>query len=507
MARGSVRRGGTLVAALAFVLVTSLLVSGGLSWVASHRSLTWSRSSSEAALLLAEGALNDELHFIGVNAQNPVPSLRSSAPTENGEGVPLGRNGTLPDVDGQFWVFSCQPRANPDDVPVAWSGSGPVEIEATAIIRGARRTLRIRAMTQSIFGLFASFALGEQGSNNHVISPAGSAMLDIVGLIGTNGIVQGGQGQISYTGAINANYTVTGGTSQFTVPPIFIVQPRIEFPSVAQVARFTFYDRLPANLRSPSTSSDDDIYNWLRQDANNDNHQMRRYVAGASSETLSSDNTEPIPNVRNAFVSGNNGPTFVNTSGNNRGGPWHNTYVPEANAKPGTSGVVRTVILPPGDYVFRNVDLSWHAQTEFVVDNGGLSAPLTAERPAVRIWVVPTGNNDKIATPIVGTKEDSGTFRLFYAKAGRTFSFERSSQYPSNQPYITRGAVYAVVPGNASINFVGLNNAANSFTLMGSLLANSIRYTGHSQIIFTQGDNMGDIGAGAGFTGGYVEVN
>ncbi|MDX2064315.1 MAG: collagen-binding domain-containing protein [Fimbriimonadaceae bacterium] len=142
MARVRVR-GSALIGAMSLTLMGALLVVGGMMFTGSQRRLAHARTDSEAALLLAEAGVNDELNQILRNTANGslTPTGWGTAPTKLTGQPYAGRKGTITGTPGSYWVYS----ATAANGTTAWSGTGPVYITCAAVVNGALRKVAVEA--------------------------------------------------------------------------------------------------------------------------------------------------------------------------------------------------------------------------------------------------------------------------------------------------------------------------------------------------------------------------
>jgi hypothetical protein len=483
------QRAMVLITSLVVVLISAALVGASLSLSAAHNNLTWRYVESESALLLAEAGINDEFALIN-RSRLDGGEFESSAPDEDGR----GRIGTVADVNGQFEVKTT--AFGSETLP--WTGSGRFWITSTGTVRGVRRTIRVTGGTQSVFDMYASFAVNSANADNNVFTLNGTDVT-IDGVIGTNGDVQGSisPSRLRFTQAINAN--TANYSSQFRVssyPGANIVNWnfRVDFPTVTEIARHSF----------PGQS---DVWAYLR--TTNDNSRIRTFTESGAS--LTADGTEVaqiIPVDLNPWVTGYTG---GNLSGPQKDfGAW--AY---ARPGPGTDGK-RALIFPPGDYVFPRIDLVANPNCVIIIDNGGLTEPFSTSRPQVRFWIPPasSGNNqgDLIAVETrFSAPDDVQKFRLYYARGGAL----QLTAIRADGAFVTQGGVYATESGGTRIQFDSPAHARLFF--LGSLISDRVGFSGNfssaselgsARLIFPA-DPMGDDSdfmTGAGFVGGYTEL-
>jgi choice-of-anchor A domain-containing protein len=141
VSRCRAREGGALIGALGVSLILTLLVAGTITLASSYRNMAKVRGDSEAALLLAEAGVNDELNRIALRMKSYPANQWSSSP-DLLPGEPYrGRKGTVPDVPGTFWVYSSTGETN----TTAWPGTGPIYVTATAVVGRSMRRVSVEA--------------------------------------------------------------------------------------------------------------------------------------------------------------------------------------------------------------------------------------------------------------------------------------------------------------------------------------------------------------------------
>lgn len=505
-------RGSALLAAIALSGITAMMVGAGL-WIAlGNYDLSWSENKAEAALLLAEGGINDELATIAANFSSQTAAGASSAPTiGTGETMTFpgenhavyGRKGTLDTVSGgTYWVCATNNEWwKSGATPVAWDGvTTPFWITSTAYVNGAWRRVESQASTLSIFAEYAVYATAYYNNNSNALGQS-AANVTVTGTAGTNGQVQVANGSsFVATNLINAN-TDFQGSGQFQTDnlapggKIFSQGAPFNYPTTATLLK---------RIKGLSGMTDAQAWSWLTTNKQNVS-KVYRYKTTATSATISSGNCQAVTSV---------GLTLTNAN-------WS-----AANAKPGTSGGVKTLIFEPGDYLFNTVQLNYDPSVEIVIDPQALASGGTPGQ--VRFWIYDAANknNDNIDLPITMTKAssltvpDAGLFRVYAAKDGKSFTFNRPSNikdYLGNSitsNFNVYGCVYAVTrqPGTTTtgqgtqINLQGANGSGpGTIVLNGSLLADKVSFQGPCNVIFQKSNPAGDLPSGAGLSGGYYD--
>jgi hypothetical protein len=191
-------RGAAMMAVVALTLFASMILGAVLLNARNQYTLTWARTNSESALLLAEGAINDEISYINIHMYDANTNTRSSQnTTANGEPY-KGRKGSISGVNGQFWVFTSADAAG----TTAWDGnSSTLYITANARVNGAWRQVQIGGpnMYSSIFTNYGVFGVNNNnGTNTTNVTLNGAANLIVNGTVGTNGGVSCGTGQMHF---------------------------------------------------------------------------------------------------------------------------------------------------------------------------------------------------------------------------------------------------------------------------------------------------------------------
>lgn len=139
--RRRARKGGALIGALGVSLILTLLVTGTITMASGYRNMAKVRSDSEAALLLAEAGVNDELNRIALRMKSYPANQWSSSPDQLSGEPYRGRKGTVPDSPGTFWVYSSTGETS----TTAWPGTGPIYVTATAVVGRSMRKVSVEA--------------------------------------------------------------------------------------------------------------------------------------------------------------------------------------------------------------------------------------------------------------------------------------------------------------------------------------------------------------------------
>jgi hypothetical protein len=490
--------GAALITALILVVIISSMVGASLMYSQQHHTLAYVNVRSESALLLAEGGVNDELQYIATNlASSAITGLSSqpvagSGETERYPGENFTIKGRKSTVDGQpgeyFWVYSSNDR----DGTIPWDGRQfTFWITSSAKVDGSWRRVRVQTSANSIFGLYAIFALASYGNNSNSVQMS-AATVNVVGIGGMNGTLTGGNSSITVSTALNAN-TSAVSTGQFTSSNVasggsLITQAApVIYPSVSTVLK---------RLKGRNGDTDAQAWTWLSTGANNSNNTgIYTYSSHPSSTTLSTANCRALNlgitslfnsagNTKgnwstagykpSSYLTGtgfaitgasNTSPIEITTSANHgfstgdsvcitgvtgntaANGNWTvtksaakkftlNSSVGNGAGSAGTAypNVIRTLIFEPGDYYFTSVNLGFDYATQIVMDPQAHASGGTPGQ--IRFWIYDPANgtqNDTMALPITSTLAsgelvaDPANFRLYYAKDNKTFSFQRPS--------------------------------------------------------------------------------
>jgi hypothetical protein len=489
-------RGRALVGAVAVATIAGMVLGVALVLNSSYNRSVFIKSDAEAALLLAEGGINDELNAITINLQ--AGNFGAATPPTQKAGEPYkGRKGSVEGTTGDYWVFTSKdPEGNEP-----WDGTSTFYVTANAVVNGSARKVRIGGPNQKFQSPFSSFALfgldNASGSNQANIGLAGAnTVVQVIGVAGTNGSIQSGSGQISFSAAFNYNADAfaTAPDSQFVGSNVFRKSERLVLPTVTDVIRQT----VPAT----KGMSDADAWTYIRTNLANVT-STKQWKSGLSAGATLSPTTVQSAN----FASSGGGQyVLVNKSGSTLG-RWNSL-----NNAPGSS-TKKTLIFQPGDYYFEKIDLGDNQNTEFIIDNAGLTmAGGNPNRMPVRFFVAGTGQQDNIAIEVKQTDpSDPGALRVFYNKPGCVFNIIRPSSWTSGTSMNTTCGVYAVtgITGNGGtrISVVGGNAVNDWININGSLIADRVEFNGRIRVSFPGEGSArpNDPISGVGYSTGYYD--
>lgn len=476
--RRRTERGAAMMAVVALTLFASMILGAVLLNARNQYTLTWARTNSESALLLAEGAINDEISYINIHMYDANANTRSSQnTTANGEPY-KGRKGSISGVNGQFWVFTSADAAG----TTAWDGnSSTLYITANARVNGAWRQVQIGGpnMYSSIFTNYGVFGVNNNnGTNTTNVTLNGAANLIVNGTVGTNGGVSCGTGQMHFEHATNCN---TGGNNQ---PKFVATGTCAGKPVVTQPVDRPFPSCTEMLKKSCNKT-------WSELASSNDNSKIRTF--NSSNPTLTAGGTKTC---------GFTGSTL------------NSSKMSGCNKSPDTKKTA--MIFPPGDYYFSKVELDYLSTHEIILDDEGATCGGNPDEKPIRFWLRDTNwwtnwDGDYISMPMRSSKEintgtcDPKNFRIFYSNdSSNGFRFDVTGR---NAPMNVYGAVYAVSdPGmsRCRATFVGDSNS-NECVLNGGLIADRVSVYGNCRVNFP-GNNLGnknDPPSGVQYTGGY----
>jgi len=155
---------------------------------------------------------------------------------------------------------------------------------------------------------------------------------------------------------------------------------------------------------------------------------------------------------------------------------------------------VDTLILPPGDYYFTDIDVS--GNNRIIMDTAGLT---TGTPGMVRIWMDDPlsahQSDDTINLNVVYTSTDPSRFRLYYNKC-TTLTIAGNSTY--------NGGFYAVRPPGCQGDIV----VTGGSVINGSVIASYVTISGGSAINFPSEpiDNPDDFSLWYGFRDQWQEL-
>lgn len=434
--------GVSLITALVTVLIISLMV-GGLGQLAVS---SFSRSRVDAeyakALQMAEAGINFELRYVSDNQLMGTPAHQAGSPY----------TGSVAGAPGSFRVWV----TNDPDNAANWTPPYPMIVHSEGTVNGVTRKVIARGTRQSVFDIFTLYGIQS-------VNLKGSDTT-IGGDIGTNGTMKvvDPEGNVPPPGEIylagpGATINKTGSNTVLHPTPL-------EFPTIDEII-----------VRNPLVGLGSTGWAWLTSNSpiNRSNPNMRTFASSGAALT-------PAGTVvaGTQWAGTNAAAVSIKSSDLNSLG----SHPVSGN---------NSLILPPGDYYFTDIDLS--GNKELIIDNAGLT---TGTPGMVRIWMNDSTKNDQINVNVSYTSTNASLFRLYYNKCASISIGGNSTYY---------GGFYAVRDG-----CTGTIEIAGGSTIYGSVLANAIVAAGNSSINFPSDgiiDNPGDFSMWFGFRNGWKEVN
>jgi len=437
-------KGASLLTALVAVLIVSIMLGGLGALAVSHYSRARSDAEYAKALQLAEAGINYELRYISDNqlsTVNPVAHQAGSAYTGSVSGAP----GTF-----SVWV------TNDPDNGSAWAPPSAMLIHAIGTVNGISRRLVARGTRQSIFDIFTLYGIQTVNFNG-----SGSTVGGDIGTNGTMNVVDP-IGNVPAPGEI---YLAGGGATINKTGTNVVLHPNpLEFPTIDEII-----------VKNPPVGLGSTGWAWLTSTSplNRSNPNLRTFAATGAALTPAGTRLAGAPWTGTNAQSIRLQNADFNSLGNH----------------PSTGN--KTLIIPPGDYYFTDIQLSGTRQ--IIVDTGGLT---TGTPGLVRIWMNGSNSNDQININVSFTSTNASMFRLYYNKC-TSISISGNSTY--------YGGFYAVRDG-----CTGNIQVEGGSIIYGSVLANNITVSGGSAINFPSDgiiDNPGDFSMWFGFRDGWKEVN
>ena len=201
-----VRYGGVLISALAFVVITGLLVAGMATVSMSYYARAKTEGDYANALPLAEAGVNYEFRKISTNVANADQKVGGAGVTYN-----LG--------NGAFTVYCTN-----SDGSTPWSPPSSLYVVSTGTVNGVSRTIKVssKGYANPVMGNYALF--GVSGGNVN-----GSAAT-VLGDVGTDGTISFA-GSPTINGSINFNGvqpSIVGGGYTVHSYPNPVVWPTVD---------------------------------------------------------------------------------------------------------------------------------------------------------------------------------------------------------------------------------------------------------------------------------------
>jgi Tfp pilus assembly protein PilX len=270
------RRGGILISALAFTIITALMLTGIATLTVSYYARSRVESDYAATLGIAEAGVNYELNKISLDISKA--DLVAANSTYNfGSGT---FNVTCTNKDGTSWI-----------------APNPLYVTSTSTLNGVSRTVRISAKGYPWNGKFAIYSVDN-------ISVWRGSSANVTGDVGTNNILD-----FSGTPTINGNVYFNGPSADWYAG----INPG-NYSVVRNSRPETWYtvDEL-ANQKFPASIYGTSGLTYLA--THNNNASANPPIVGNS---ITSSTTLKGPGdyyVTNIDLTGNNKITFDNTNG------------------------------------------------------------------------------------------------------------------------------------------------------------------------------------------------
>lgn len=390
--------------ALAVVAMTSLILAGAGIFVASHATRQRREGDFALALALAEAGVNYEFRFVSSCMVNPNGVTAVSCGGRKAHTSDSPGTGSISGVPGTFQVWVTDATTGG-----AWSPPSKMTVTAVGTVGGISRKIQVTGERNSIFEDFSVF-----GINSVTFSGSGS---EVIGTLGTNGAMNSSSVGAA---AVTQDILLAGpGASGPTGSNVYRQSDPVLWPSNDDIVTFTF----PGG------------WNWLTSTSpvNRSNGNMRQYKSTSPALTPTGTTSANWP------ATGTSSTTLKSPD--------------ISKMNDGPDGLA-TLILPPGDYYFTDMQLS--GNLKLLIDNGGYTVPCadgTLPCPGqVRIWMRGSTSNDTMNITVEYTSNDKKLFRLYYDKCA-DFKIAGNSTY--------NGGFYSVK-----------NGCTSSFTITGGSLIN-----------------------------------
>lgn len=176
--------GITLITAIAFTLVVSIILGVMGTFVVTHYARATVEGDYADSLNLAEAGLNYEIRWISLDTTDPT---RAHQKEENvALGLPGPYTGTIPGVPGSFTVYITKYDESDPTGPGTSPWQPPYDFLLTSIgtVNGIDRAVRVRGVRKSVFDEYAIYAI-EGGTFGGAGAAKGATR--IYGDVGTNG--------------------------------------------------------------------------------------------------------------------------------------------------------------------------------------------------------------------------------------------------------------------------------------------------------------------------------
>lgn len=412
--------GSVLLTSLAVVAICSLILGGAATFVASFNTLAQNNADYQAALQLAEAGVNAELRYVSKYVQT-LPALRTGMVAAHTPSNPL--TGSIPGVEGTYSVYVYDGATGG-----AWVPPRDMRICATGKVGNITRTIEITGQKKGIFGDFTFFGIQ--------YATMASSTSRVYGNLGTDGqfSVATGTGQVigevlyagpSASGPVGNNVT-------YAADPVV-------WPTTDEIVNATFSGG----------------WNWLTSTnpVRRANGNLRQYAKTNLALTNAGTTSAAWPATGTAS-------TTLRTSDLNKLNPG-----PDGN---------KTLIFPPGDYYFDNIQVT--GSITLIMDTAGLTLPTPTPGP-VRIWMNSSGGSDSQDTINCNILWTTQTGKNYQAYANFRLYYNKKAEISVAGTSTMNGGYYGVRSDNlASIQVTG------GSLLRGSVIGNTAKLAGGSSV-------------------------
>ena len=493
--RGKSRRGGVLICALAFVVITSFILAGIGTFAVSHLSRVGTESDYSAALNLAEAGINYELRNISSDITNAnLPHQLHPSAGMNG-----AYTGSISGASGSFTVSV----TNDPDNGQAWRAPANLLLTATGTINGVTRTVRCRGARRSIFDDYSFFGIDSTTMNGSWIGD---------GNFGTDSPITVSGGSSEIYGSVTFDGTSGSYPASQTTGGVWYEPDKIKWPTVSTMA-----DNVASQLAGVKVTTGTGLI-YLK--LHNNNAQIMQFSATDATLTNPTQHSWTASGLT-ADANGN----WVISDG--AGSKTFNGITTDTNSMDQTTSTTPRYVFPATTYSFTNptssVTLSTYSPYNgqvlilpgsptstpynYYLDlldlkgNGGKKAVLidNATGP-VNIWI---GNSSvqygSTADTLNGTffftsYSNSTNFRLYDAKSA-TLTMTGNSVFP--------GGIYDY--NGTGVGTVSLQGSA---AIIGSIIGDNMSLGGGPFIYYPSNmNNSNDYGLWYGFLNQWTEVN
>jgi|GEM_PF-1489505 len=415
------RHGSALVSALAVVAMSALAISGVVTLASSHSVRQFHDANYELALQLADAGLNYELNFATVNHSAHL----STSPF----------SGSIPGIAGTFSVYVTN-----QDGTTNYVAGNPMTVISTGTVNGIARSVSINASPGGGTSIFNP-ATGDSGGYGGGFAVFGYSTVTFTQSSSTMSGDMGTNGKASVNS--NGNGNVNGN----------IV---LDGPSATT-----------SNINNHATVKNSTVMAW----PNVDTICAAAFPSGWSTLTSTSSIAAQSGRMR-TYAS--NSP--VNTVAGTKYIGWTNkTSLSSADL---SALNVSTLILPPGDYYFTDINVNSNNLT-IIFDTAAQTVPGGVAGP-IHLWMNNSTNADTINCQFSFTKNsDPSMFRIYYDKAANI-------TLAGNMTYF--GGLYGIRAGSSSSTSHATITVGANTKVTGYLIADDVILTGGAVVTNAPGN-------------------